>query len=148
MPVPGFYYTKALRKVRQGSIDMDSNTLKCGLSTTAHVPNKGHEFCSDGFSAGELNVTGYTPGFGSASRKVIAFTVADDLVNNRVLDSTVSAPKWTALGTSTIGQGTILKEVTADSDSPVIINLGIPNTDPGGFDFEFNFNGTVGYHQV
>lgn len=148
-----FWYNKAVGKILRNTIDLDGDTFKVGLSTSTHAPNKDDAFCDDGgaddFSDGEISVTNYTGGFNGSGRKTLSNrTVTDDLTNDRVvLDA--DDITWTALGAgATIAQATMMKEVTNDAASSVIINLDFPDTATSGIDFQISFAATgIGYSQ-
>lgn len=149
-----FWYNKFAGKVLRNTIDLDGSTFKVGLSTSAHVPNKDDAFLddvgADDFVDGELTVSGYTGGFGGAGRKGLANRiVTDDLTNDRVvLDA--DDITWTTLASGqTIVQGTMMQEVSTNADSPVGINLDVPDTATSGVDFTIQFASTgIGYAQA
>lgn len=148
-----FWYSKAVRLMMIGSsIDLDTDTLKCGLSTSTHVPNIDDQFLDDGgaddFVDGELSGTGYVAGFGNAGRKSLAsVTVTEDTANNRV-NFDAADLTWTTLYSVTVAQATILKEVTNDGASPVIINADFTDVNPNGNDFTIQWDALgIGYTQ-
>jgi len=147
--MPSHWYTRSLTKILQreavAAIDLDGDTIKVGLSTTVHVPNKDDQFLDDAgaddFSDGEATGTGYAGGFAGAGRKTLATkTVADDLSADRTKFDADDVT-WTAYNPSAAAsQATILKEITNDAASPVIINLDFADVDPNGNDFVLQFH--------
>jgi hypothetical protein len=132
-----FSYGQGVLRLLRGStattpIDWIGDTVKCGLSSSTHVPNKDDQFVDDGgaddFTDGELSGTGYVIGFGNAGRKSIGSkTMAYNAANDRVeLDG--ADVSWTAISAGTAAQATVLKEGTTNTDSPVLGNV-----DTGGF---------------
>jgi hypothetical protein len=150
-----FWYTKAVRKMLQrdatDAIDLDGDTIKVGLSTATHVPNKDDTFLDDAgaddFVDGEATGTGYTGGFAGAGRKSLANkAVTDDLTNDRAKFDADDLT-WTAYDpTSACAQATVMKEITSNALSPVIINLDFADVDPAGNDFVLQFHADgIGY---
>jgi len=140
-----FWYNKAVGKILRNTIDLDGDTFKVGLSTSVHVPNKDDTFLddagSDDFVDGELTVTGYTNGFGGAGRKsLVNRTVTDDLTNDRIKFDADDI-LWTALGAGqTIEQATLMREVTTNADSSVILNLDFTGVATSGANFTLQFH--------
>jgi len=132
-----FVYGRAALKTILGSgvtptIDLLNDTIKVGLSTSTHVPNKDDTFLDDAgvddFVDGELSGTGYVTGFGGAGRKTLASkTLAYNAANDRV-EFDAADVTWTAINAGTIAQATLLREVTNNAGSPPIANV-----DSGGF---------------
>lgn len=149
------WYTKAVRKILQreatDAIDLDGDTIKIGLSSSTHVPNKDDTFLDDAgaddFVDGEFNGTGYTGGHGGSGRKTLANkSVADDLTNDRAKFDADDPTAWTGFNAGTIAQATILKEITGGTASPCIINLDFPDVNPNGNDFTIQFHADgIGY---
>jgi len=135
--VADFLYGRAALKMILGSgvtptIDLLTDTIKVGLSTSTHVENKDDTFLddvgADDFIDGELSGTGYTAGFGGAGRKSIGSkTLAYDAANDRV-EFDGADQTWTAISAGTAAQATLMREVTNDAGSPPIANV-----DSGGF---------------
>lgn len=132
-----FLYGRAALRMILGSgqtptIDLLTDTIKVGLSTSTHVENKDDTFLddvgADDFVDGELSGTGYVAGFGGAGRKVIGTkTLAYDAANDRV-EFDGADVSWTAINAGTAAQATLLREVTNDAGSPLLANV-----DSGGF---------------
>lgn len=127
-----FVYNQAAVDMWTAVIDLLANTIKVGLSTSTHVPNRDDDFLdiagSTDFTAGELTGTGYTAGFGGAGRKTLASkAIAVDKTNDRA-EFDAADVTWTAISAGTAAQLTIMKEITNDAASKTIANV-----DTGGF---------------
>ncbi len=122
-----------MERIVEQSLDLLVDTIKVGLSNTTHVPNKDRNFLdnalADDFVDGELaDITGSgygAGGFGTVGRKTLGSkTVVYSTANDRVeFDAADSV--WTAIDAGTIAQATLLKEITADTTSPIIANVEI-----------------------
>ena len=68
-----FVYNKAAQEIGDGTIDLDSTTLKVMLVTSVYTPDKDDLVVDAGGGSdaadAEISVANYTPGWGSASRK-------------------------------------------------------------------------------
>jgi len=156
MPVGSFWYTKNVKNTLDRinyalDFDSDTTTMKMALSNVLHVPakttdEKVDDAGTDDLADGEGGITGYTGGFGGAGRKVlVATTVAISGVNVQFDANDLT---WTAITSATnlLGQATLVKEITNDVSSPVLINLGFANVNPGGNDLTVQFAATgIGY---
>ena len=135
------WYNKGVYLVLSGGINLSSNTLKVVLVTSSYTFDPDHNFVSD-VNANELTVGGYTGGFGGAGRKTLsnkAFT-EDDSSNLAYFDDTVDQT-WTSLATGeTIGGAIIIREVTNDSDSPVLMFMDVTNTPTNGGNITIAWN--------
>lgn len=139
-----FAYGEAMLLVVQQSLDLLNDTIKVALSDTTHVPDKDDAFVDDGGADdlidGELNGTGYAGGFGNAGRKALASkALVYDTANDRV-EFDAADLTWTAIDAGTIAQATLLKEVTSDADSPVIVNIDVADTVSNGGDVSLAWN--------
>lgn len=127
-----FVYNEGALRLLNGTDDYLTDTIKMGLSTTVHVPNKDDALLDEGgaddFVDGELTGTGYAGGFAGAGRKTLASkTVAKDAATDRVRLSS-AAITWTAINAGTIKQGTLLKEITSDAASKPLANCELAST--------------------
>jgi hypothetical protein len=122
----------AADRIWDGTDDWLTDTIKVGLSTSVHVPNRDDDFLdeagADDFVDGELSGTGYTAGFGGAGRKTLTgkSVVVDDPNDRAEFDAADLLPAstgWPGLNAGTIAQIVPLKEVTADTDSPPLMNI-------------------------
>ena len=105
----------------------NDTTIKCGLSTSVHVPNKDNTFLDDAgaddFLDGELSGTGYTADGDPLGTQTVAYDAANDRVEFDAADAV-----WTGINAGTAAQATVLKDSGAPTTSPVICNV-----DTGGF---------------
>jgi hypothetical protein len=127
-----FHYNEAAKKVYDQTLDMLVDTIKVGLSTSTHVPIRDNDFNdesgADDFVDGELSGTGYTGGFAGSGRKTLASkAIVVDKPNNRA-EFDAADVTWTGIDAGTVAQATLMKEVSADTDS-----ITIANVDSGGF---------------
>lgn len=152
------WYHKAITAMLQRdatlTIDLDGDTLKCGLSTTTHAPDPDDGFLdiagTTDFTSGEATGTNYTGAFGGSGRKSLANkTCASDTATNRTKFDADDIT-WTAYNpTAAASQATILKEITNDTLSPCIVNLDFADVDPNGNDFILQFHADgIGYIAV
>jgi len=121
-----------------GGIDLDTNTLKVMLVGTGYTPDKDHNFADSitGGSTKELSGTGYTGGFGGGGRKTLASVAVtqDDATDKAYLDA--ADVTWTAIDAGTVAYAVVIREVTADSDSPIIVVVDIaPDVVTNGGDY-------------
>jgi hypothetical protein len=126
--------------IGNGTINLDTDTLKIGLATSVYVPNADDTFLDDGsaddFSSGEISVANYTGGFAGSGRKTLASTtITQDDPNDRAELSATSPITWTALGGgATIAWAVLLKEVTNDAASIPLVAFDITDTATNGGD--------------
>lgn len=141
-----FIYNTAADRMWRDDVDLLNDTIKLGLSTSTHVPNRDDNFLddtgADDFIDGELSGTGYVAGFGNSGRKTLASkAIAVDDANDRA-EFDCADVVWTAINAGTAAQATVLKEVTNDAASIPIANVdsgGFPKTTNGG-DLTFTVN--------
>jgi hypothetical protein len=127
------WYTRGLGAIMNGSLNLDTDTLKVVLVDSGYTFDKDHDFISSGagtVGGEELSGTGYTAGFGGAGRKTIAnTTVSFDDTNNRAeLDG--DNVVWTAINAGTAKAAIIVKEVTSDADSILIAYIDTVSSGP------------------
>lgn len=91
MPASVSVYPHALRLMQNGTIDVDSDTLKLALVTASYVYSGAHVFFSD--ITNEITGTGYTAGGTTISGVTLTTTLAD-----------AWATPWTAATVYTAGQ--------------------------------------------
>lgn len=119
-----FLYTKMGKVILDGGLDLSSgaDTIEVML-LGAHTADPDDEFVAD-LVADELSVTGYTGGYGGASRKVLASQdTVEDLTNDLVLfDGTDII--WESLsGGATVEHVIIYKNITSDALSPLLAHI-------------------------
>jgi len=130
------WFNQAKKDVMDGTINLDTDTLKVMLVDSGYTFNPDDDFVSSGAGTPggeELSGTGYVAGFGNSGRKTLANTVAtaDDANNRGELDG--DDVVWTAINAGTASAAIILKEVTNDAASRLIAYV-----DTGGFPFVTN----------
>lgn len=119
------WYQYGLSKVLDGTIDLDTSTLKVMLVTSSYTYDADHTAVDAGtgtdMESTELNVTGYTRAWGGAGRKTATVTLQANNTNNRV-DAAIADLTWTALGTGqTIGGAVLIKEGAANDTQSIPI---------------------------
>ena len=123
-----------------GTIDLDSTTLQ----GTPYTYNPDHTAVDDGtgndIASAEINVSGYTPGWNSASRKTASITMQVDNANNKVVIA-IADQTYTALGAGDSLAGIILvKEGAAnDTQSIPIAYIDCTDTPLNGSDITLDF---------
>ncbi len=140
-----FAYGLAMELIVEQTLDWISDAaIKAGLSNTTHVPDKDDQYLDDAgaddFIDGELSGTGYASGFGNSGRHALTSkAVVYDVANDRVeLDADDSV--WTAINAGTIAHVTILKEITSDALSPVVIEIDVADTVTNGGDITIAYD--------
>lgn len=132
-------YNSFKAKIMDGSIDLDTDTIKVALVTSTYTPNiDTHVFFSD--VTNEVSGTGYTAGGASLASKVVSTDTTDD---EGVFDA--NDVTWT---TSTItARGAVLyKSTGTSSTSPLIcyFDFGSNQTSSAGdFTIQWNSEGII-----
>ena len=109
-------YNSFKKKIMDGSIDLDTDTIKVALVTSTYTPDQDvHDFFDD--ITNEVTGTGYTAGGATLANKAVT---ADNTDNEGVFDA--DDVSWT---TSTItARGAVLyKSTGVASTSPLIAYL-------------------------
>lgn len=132
-------YNSFKKKIMDGSIDLDTDTIKVALVTSSYTPDQDtHDFFDD--VTNEVSGTGYTAGGASLANK----TVTQDNTNNKgVFDA--DDVTWS---TSTItARGAVLYKSTGTAGtSPLIcyIDFGSDKSSAGGnFTIQWNASGIL-----
>lgn len=141
-----FVYNKAAEELADGTINLLSNTIKVMLVTSQYTAAR-TDLVVDAGGANdpvdaEINVTGYTRGWGGAGRKTLTGkSVLVDQAQNRA-EFSAGNLTWTALGTgATIAAMLVIKEgVSNDTTSRLIAYLDVTDTPTNGGDISFTFN--------
>jgi hypothetical protein len=121
-----------LEKLLDGTIDFENDTINVLLVDTNHTFDKTHEFVED-VDTNEASGTGY-------SRKTLAnASIALDAGNDRV-EYDADNPTYTALDAGTIAAAIIFKQVTDDTDSPLIAQIDFADLVTNGSDVELQIN--------
>lgn len=114
-----FWYNIAAKQELADQLELSTDTIKAMLVTSAYTPARSDTAVSTA-SAAELSGTGYTPGFGSTSRKTLSSKVfTQDDPNNRGTFSAASLT-WTGINAGTIAGLVLIKEITNDASSLLI----------------------------
>lgn len=139
-----FVYNLAAKQIADGTIDLDNDTLKVMLVTSSYVADRDDDYVEEGANDAnehEIDGTNYTKGYGSASRKTLANpAITEDDANDRAkfdADNLVAGGTgWTALGADcgTIAAAIVIKEVTNDAASILVIYHGLTSTPCNGGD--------------
>jgi hypothetical protein len=138
-------YNTAKQLMADGTIDLDTNTIKVMLVTSAYTPNADHDYVDEGGASdpcdAEIDVTGYTRGFNGAGRKTLANAdVTTDKANDRA-EFDADDLTWTALGSgATIAGAILIKEGTSDTNSRLIAYIDVTDTATNGGDITLQFN--------
>ena len=97
-------YSAGKLKIHNSTIDLDADTLKCALFTSAYTPSTAHTTYSS-ISANEVaNGLGYTTG-----GVVVAGTVTEA---GGTVKFDVADPQWTAAGGSIVARYAVLYDST------------------------------------
>lgn len=141
-----FVYNKAAEELNNGTINLLTDTIKTVLVNSTYTAAR-TDLVADAGGANdvvdaEINVTGYTRGWGGAGRKSLASkTVAVDQANNRA-EFDAADLTWTALGSgATIAAMVLVKEGGAnDTTTRLIAYLDVTDTATNGGDIGFTFD--------
>jgi len=131
-------------KIVNGSIDLDTDTLKVMLVSDSYTTDKDHEFVSS-VNTYEISTSGYSGGFNGAGRKTATVATQYNATSDRV-EVVITDITWSSLQSgATIGAAILIKEITNDAASPVIAVWDFTtNVATNGGDFTMDFNGTTG----
>lgn len=120
-----FWYKAGWCEVACNRIDVTSDELRIMLVGSTYSPNANSIAVDDGTAADlaskEINVTGYTAGYGEASRKVAVITFGIDWATNRTTLN-VGDLSWADLGAgATIGYAVLFKSGDPDDTTSIPI---------------------------
>lgn len=106
-------YNSFKKKIMDGSIDLDTDTIKVALVTSSYTPDQDvHDFFDD--ITNEVSGTGYTAGGATLANKVVS---QDNTDNEGVFDADDAS--WT---TSTItARGAVLYKSTGTASTSALI---------------------------
>jgi hypothetical protein len=117
-------------------INLLTDTIKVMLVNTSYTPDPDHNFVSSitGGTSKELSGTGYVAGFAGSGRKTLSSkqVTQDDTNNIGFFDA--ADVTWTGINAGTIGGIAVIKEVTSDSDSPILVFIDVTDTVTNGGD--------------
>lgn len=135
------WYTQGLLKLLDGTIDIDTSTLKIMLVKSAYTYDPDHDQVSD-ISSNEIVATNYTSGFSGAGRKTASITLQNTTASNRV-DIAIGDLTWTSLGgasNDTVAAAVLIFETGgADTASIPIAYLDHTDTPTNGGNFTLDF---------
>ena len=132
-------YNSFKQKIMDGSIDLDTDTIKVALVTSAYTPDQdAHDFFND--VTNEVTGTGYTAGGATLASKVVS---ADNTDNEGVFDA--ADVTWS---TSTItARGAVVYKSTGTSSTSALIcyiDFGSDKiSSAGDFILQFNAEGIL-----
>lgn len=132
-------YNSFKKKIMDGSIDLDTDTIKVALVTSTYTPDQDvHDFFDD--ITNEVSGTGYTAGGASLANKAVT---ADNTDNEGVFDA--DDVSWTT-ATITARAAIVYKSTGTASTSPLIcyIDFGSDKVSTAGtFTISWNAEGIL-----
>ncbi len=141
-----FVYNKAAQEMADGTIDLLTDTIKVMLVNSTYVPARTDLVVDTGAGtdaeSAEINVSGYTPGWGGSGRKTLGTkTLVVDQANNRA-EFSAANETWASLGTgATIAAMIVIKEGGVnDTTSRLIAYLDVTDTPTNGGNIAFTFD--------
>jgi hypothetical protein len=119
------FVLKARHLISQQTLDLVANTIKAMLlkSTYSHVNTRDFVGDASGFAASECDATGYTGGFGGASRQTLGSKAANRDDGNIRIEFDCADATFPTIGgatNNTLGGVGIIKEITDDASSPCV----------------------------
>lgn len=132
------WYQQGLFKIANGTIDVDTSTLKVMLVKSTYTYDPDHDFLDD---LSEISgVSGYTSGYGNAGRKTATVTLQTNNTSNR-LDIAIADLTWTALAAGDTIGGAVLIFETGGSDATgiPIAFFDLTDTPTNGSDITLDF---------
>lgn len=127
-------YNSFKKKIMDGSIDLDTDTIKVALVTSSYTPDQdAHDFFND--VTNEVSATGYTAGGATLANKAVT---QDNTDNEGVFD----ADDVTWSSSSIVARGAVIyKDTGSAATSPLIayIDFGSDQTSSSG-DFTISWN--------
>lgn len=132
-------YNSFKKKIMDGSIDLDTDTIKIALVTSSYTPDQdAHDFFDD--VTNEVSGTGYSAGGASLANKAVT---ADNTDNEGVFDADDAS--WS---TSTItARGAVLYKSTGTPSTSALIayiDFGSDKSSSAGtFTIQFNAEGIL-----
>jgi len=137
------------------NIDLLADVIKCMLVSTAtpYTPNADNDFVDEAGANDPIDaetvVTNYVAGFGNAGRKTLASKVANTDKTNDRAEFDCADITWTALGNGvnqTVAAAIFIKEITADTASPLICLFDFTDFTTNGADFTLQFDAEGAIH--
>lgn len=139
-----FLYNTAKKKLMDGSIDLDTDTIKIALVSSSYTADKdAHDFFDD--VTNEISGTGYSAGGASLANKAVTV----DNTNDRAYFD-ADDPSWGSSTLSGVRAAVVYKSTGTAGTSPLIayIDLGQDYTSSNGtFSIQFatTANGAIFY---
>ena len=144
-------YNIAKAAIFDGTLDLDTDTLKVMLVDNSYTANADDNYVDEGASdplaaeaafAAAGNASGYVSGSGSSDRKVLSLTVSTDDTNDRAELNSAASTTWSGIDCGTAAAAIVYQDVGLDT-----VNVLIAYIDSGGFpvvtnggDFTINWN--------
>jgi len=146
-----FVYNKAAAEIFDGSIDLDTDTLKVMLVDDSYSPDRDDDVVDEGGAgdaeSAEITATNYARAWGGAGRKTPSISVSEQDANDRAV-AIIADLTWTALGgavNDTVAGAILIKEGDAnDTTSRLIAYFDIADTPTNGSDFILDFDAADG----
>lgn len=144
------WYGEGLKACLDGTIDVDTDTVKIMLVDTSYTYDADHQYIDNGAddstdpSYNEISATNYTGGYGGAGRKDATVTLSYDSTNDRVA-LIIGDLTWTTLGNGsndTVAGAILVKEVTDDTASLLIAYFDPSNVTTNGSNYTLDFSAT------
>lgn len=140
-------YSNGVENIINGTIDVDTSTLKVMLVDDGYTYDPDHDFVND-ISGQEITATSYTAGFAGAGRKTASITITEQTASNRVV-VIIGDLTWSPLGGATndvVQAGVLIREITNDAASIPIVFMDFTggNVTTNGSDFTLDMDGTNG----
>lgn len=149
--MPSTAFTRGVLNILNGTIDLDTSTVKMMLLKSTYPEDPDQPFVDDGTSndlaSHECDATGYTGGFAGADRLTTTVTLTEQTSNNRIV-SIFQDKTWTAIGgatNNTLEGVAVIREITNDSASiPIVYLLFASTLVTNGSDILVDADGTDG----
>lgn len=143
-----FTFNLGSYSIAHRDIDYLNGTIKIMLLGTGYTPNA-NEASMTTPAASELSVSGYTPGFSSASRKtLIGKTISTDSTNHRTIFDADDPDSWTLGSGTTVVAAIVYWHNTSDALSIPLFYLDFTDTASNSGIFNITFPTTgIGFTQ-
>lgn len=133
-------YNNFKKNIMNGSIDLDTDTIKVALVTSSYTPNQDtDEFFDD--VTNEVSATGYTAGGQTLTTPAVTADTTDD---EGVFDA--DDVSWTITGSLTARGAVIYKDTGTPGTSPLICYIDFGGDEvatDGDFDITWNAEGIL-----
>ena len=134
------WFNRGKQQVLSGSTSLLSDTIKVMLVTSSYTFDADHNFVSE-VVANEVSVIGYTGGFAGAGRKALANKSVTEDDTNDLAYFDADDLTWTGLATgATVGGAILVKEVTNDAASQLLVFMDLADTPTNGGDITLAWN--------